>query len=69
LKLFYARPLTGTGKTAMRVNSDFDERRERIRQRVRTHIDNAGGVQRPTGASLVQHWSDAALGGDFLEKD
>lgn len=37
-KVFYQRPLTGTGKTAARVNSDFDEQRERIRGRVRVHI-------------------------------
>lgn len=37
-KHFYARPLTGTGKTAMRLNGDFNEMRERVRQRVERSI-------------------------------
>lgn len=37
-KQFYIRPKTGTGKTAMRVNSDFNEQNERVRQRVQRHI-------------------------------
>lgn len=35
---FWVRPVTGTGKTAIRVNSDFNEIRTRIRQRIVDHI-------------------------------
>ena len=38
-KTLYFRPLTGTGETARRVNSCFNQQLERVRQRVQLHID------------------------------
>lgn len=43
-KIFFPRPNTGTGELAMRVNSDFDEQRNRIRMRVLNHIFHVDGA-------------------------
>jgi hypothetical protein len=51
-KMLYARPMIGTGLTAQRVNSDFNEMHERVRRTVQFHIYD--GPEREEQA--FEHW-------------